>query len=284
MRALAEFIMRGRVPAVVVALLGSWVPIITPAAVGLVTLRKGASEGALIALWAIMPSLLTLWVSDIHAKMAYASISVVAMAYLSAWVLRWGRSWSWSLMALVVLGGISSLLLGWQVSDLPQELVEALNAVFARKPPSDGLAGDTTLGGAAFATGLMAMMAIMNSLFGLLLARWWQALLYNPGGFQQEFHRLSLSPVQSLGLALLGILCAAQGVAYAFWAAVFYLPLLLVGIALCHAVLKHHKAGVAMLVVLYLTLFILAPVQLALVVAGFSDAWLNYRKRFNLKQ
>lgn len=279
MRALAEFIMRGRASAGIVALLGNWVPIIGPATVGLVTLRKGASEGALIALWAMTPALLILWVGEAGAKMAYASLGVVLISYLCAWLLRWCRLWSWTLMALVVLTSMASLISGWQMTDLPPELVEALNTVFARRPTEP-----VAVGGLAFAAGLMAMMAVINGLLGLLLARWWQSMLYNPGGFQQEFHRLSFTPLQSLALALPGIACAAQGVDYAFWAAVFYLPLLLVGIALCHAVLKHNKAGVPILVVLYLTIFILAPVQIALVVAGFSDAWVNYRRRFNLQQ
>ena len=34
----------------------------------------------------------------------------------------------------------------------------------------------------------------------LFLARWWQARLYNPGGFQQAFHSLRLSPLILLSL------------------------------------------------------------------------------------
>lgn len=55
MRALAEFIMRGRPQACLVALVGVIVPLIGPASVGLVTLRKGSFEGALVALWATLP-------------------------------------------------------------------------------------------------------------------------------------------------------------------------------------------------------------------------------------
>lgn len=45
MRALAEFIVRGRLQAALVALFGSLVPLVSPAAISLVTLNKGLSEG-----------------------------------------------------------------------------------------------------------------------------------------------------------------------------------------------------------------------------------------------
>lgn len=50
--------MRGRVQATVVALLGSWVPLLSPATVGLVTLRLGYQQGIWIFAAAILPALI----------------------------------------------------------------------------------------------------------------------------------------------------------------------------------------------------------------------------------
>ena len=61
MRGLAEFIMRGRWQALAVAVLGAgsllfgW---LSAAAVALVTLRKGVTDGSWLVLWALLPALL----------------------------------------------------------------------------------------------------------------------------------------------------------------------------------------------------------------------------------
>ena len=52
MRALAEFIMRGRAQDCGVALLGTFFLFVSPATIGLVTLRKGSTEGLVILRWA----------------------------------------------------------------------------------------------------------------------------------------------------------------------------------------------------------------------------------------
>jgi hypothetical protein len=40
--------------------------------------------------------------------------------------------------------------------------------------------------------GLVAMLFGLNLMLTILLARWWQGLLYNPGGFVKEFYALRL--------------------------------------------------------------------------------------------
>ena len=52
---LASFIMRGRLHAYAAAALGNAVPFISPATVGLVSLRKGVLEGSLVCLWGLLP-------------------------------------------------------------------------------------------------------------------------------------------------------------------------------------------------------------------------------------
>mgnify|MGYP007113695048 CR=1 FL=1 len=47
---------------------------------------------------------------------------------------------------------------------------------------------------AGWMTGVLAAGMFLQLVFGLLLGRWWQALLYNPGGFRSEFHQLRLYP------------------------------------------------------------------------------------------
>jgi hypothetical protein len=56
MRALAEFIMRGRLQASVIVLFSVTLPILPLAATGLVSLRKGPREGALMLMVGMIPA------------------------------------------------------------------------------------------------------------------------------------------------------------------------------------------------------------------------------------
>src|SRR5690606_38868442 len=51
--------------------------------------------------------------------------------------------------------------------------------------------------------GLMGAVHALMALVGLMIGRSWQAGLYNPGGFRDEFHRLRPSPLAAGGLLVL---------------------------------------------------------------------------------
>ena len=74
MRALAEFVMAGRFKAALVALLGNFLPLVSPAAVGLVVLRQGLTEGSLVLLWAILPLVILVGSENMNGAMVWASI------------------------------------------------------------------------------------------------------------------------------------------------------------------------------------------------------------------
>ena len=87
--------MRGRVQASAIALLGTLLPLITPAVVALVTLRKGSLEGTLILSVGLLPTLLTLDAN--HQGQSLVVLSTVfglIAVYLSALVLRQTASWA----------------------------------------------------------------------------------------------------------------------------------------------------------------------------------------------
>ena len=51
-------------------------------------------------------------------------------------------------------------------------------------------------------TGVMASSLQVTCLLCLMLARYWQASLYNPGGFGREFRSLRLAPAVAVILLL----------------------------------------------------------------------------------
>jgi uncharacterized protein YybS (DUF2232 family) len=125
----------------------------------------------------------------------------------------------------------------------------------------------------------VAWMTAFSALLGVVVARWWQALLFNPGGFQQEFQGIRLESKVGLGCLLLVILGFTLLSEFQFWLQLASIPLIVCGLSLLHYTAKVKKAGGYWLVLMYLGLF-LGPVMSGLLVAlGAIDSVLNLRAR-----
>ena len=130
MRALADFIMAGRLKAALVALLGNFLPLVSPAAVGLVVLRQGLSEGCLVLLWAVLPLVLLVNAGNMNSAMVWASILSVLVVLIGASALKQTRSWKSTLKVMLgvsVLSGLAmKLVLAAEVSAMRETLIEML--------------------------------------------------------------------------------------------------------------------------------------------------------------
>ena len=283
MRALAEFIMRGRMQASVVALLGSWFPLISPATVALVGLRRGAQDGMLILLWAVLPSLATLFVGDLGLLMTLFTLAGLLTTFAVALMLSSRFSWSQSLIGLVVLSSFFGLLLNVLTPDSIQMVVNLLAEKLEQIQAQADQAPAIMMPSLVFVIGLISYVIAINSLLSLLLARWWQATLYNPGGFQTEFHLLRLGPVQTLICIVAMVFCGLQGEDYQAWLSLMGLPLLLAGIALVHHVANIRNMGGQWLVLFYLMLLLFNPIILVLMAVAALDTWINFRTRIAAK-
>lgn len=279
MRALANFIMQGRVQAAVVALIG--LPLLSPAAVALVTLRRGTQDGALLLFWAILPVLATLYFSEVNSLLAMLSMISVVVLYGSAQLLRKTASWPATLLGIVAASAAVSLMLAQampgQIEQLISVVAEFLQQAQAQLPKEQRLVEANQ----RLVLGFMALMFALFALSALLLGRWWQSSLYNPGGFQAEFHQLRLSPL----VAGLCVLSAALSSDQSFvWSNLFALPLLVTGIALIHAVVAQKKLGRVWLVMMYIGITILSSMfVLGLVLLAVLDSWIDFRSRLEAK-
>jgi len=269
--------MRGRAQACLVALLGVLVPLIGPAAVGLVTLRKGSVEGALVALWASLPFVVSYFAGQSSPFVAVMSILALANTLIVANVLRGTASWSLALVSdvcvavglVVVAGVVFRTDLGVMMTDLTELFVSV----------SEQLEKDYVMPDTSGVLAWVAWMTAFSALLGVVVARWWQALLFNPGGFQQEFQGIRLESKVGLGCLLLVILGFTLLSEFQFWLQLASIPLIVCGLSLLHYTAKVKKAGGYWLVLMYLGLF-LGPVMSGLLVAlGAIDSVLNLRAR-----
>jgi uncharacterized protein YybS (DUF2232 family) len=134
-------------------------------------------------------------------------------------------------------------------------------------------------------TGILAAALSLQLILSLLLARWWQSLLYNPGGFQREFHAFRLHRLTSiaglLALALLLLPFLPMTNFFGYLGLLLFAVLFLQGLAVIHAILARAGARTAWLVGLYLLLLLLPPqTVLVLAVVGLLDISIDFRARF----
>ena len=282
MRGLAEFIMRGRWQALAVAVVGAgsllfgW---LSAAAIALVTLRKGVIDGSWLVLWALLPALLAAWMSgDI------GSIVLLAGTFVLAVILRTTVSLALAILAsaaLGILGGAGLLLISGEFLD---QLVVVFAELIGDLEANMKASGETitlprpTPGQVA---GILAAGNAVTAVLSLLLARYWQALLYNPGGFRVEFHRLRLPVGATLILGGLAIFLWLQASWISGWAMVWAVPLMFAGFALVHAWVAFTRRGNGSLVAFYAMWLFLDPVKGLLLGLVMADALLDFRRRWS---
>jgi hypothetical protein len=293
MRALAQFIMRGRLQACVVALVGNLLPMISPATVALVTLKRSFSDGLLVLLWAALPLLVAVFYASASTLVAVTSLVGLISVVIASEILKSTASWQLALIAVLL-----TCALGVQISAglLPAETTSVLaqvnqlladqdNMTTSAVSPFFVLLAITALGlgietaNAVLVLGFLAWLTAIGAISGLLLGRWWQAILFNPGGFQQEFHGLHLQKVLASGLMIAVVACNLLAPEYKAWGSLFGLPLLLAGVGLAHFGIRARKMGVVWLVVMYVGLVLFGPLSMVLIVVGFLDSFLNLRTR-----
>lgn len=282
MKGLAEFVMRGRFQALLVTVAGAGSLIfcwISAAVVALVTLRKGVGAGAWLLLWALLPAGALVFVFGDSGPFTLL-LGTMALAL----VLRSTVNLPLAVLASVLVGGLTGLALvafagqyldqivayfGEFLGSLEQQLSQGEQQVVLPRPDSLQIAG------------MLGAGTAITSVLCLLLARYWQAALYNPGGFGGEFRALYYPATVATALAVAAIALASLGLQFRTWAMICVIPLSFAGLALVHARVKVRGQGTGWLVGFYLAWLIFDPVKLLIVFFAIADSWINFRQRWS---
>jgi hypothetical protein len=294
MLGLASFIMRGRSQAALVAAVFAVLSLLFPltgllsaATLALATLRQGPVEGLVVALFAGLAS-------GLFAFAALGSpipaLSFALALWLPVWVLavvlRHSRSPALAvgvagLMGLAILiglrVGVSDPVAYWQGIMEPVRLGLIEGGLFT-EANSQALVAEL----ARWMTGAFAATFYFQALLAVFLGRWWQSLLYNPGGFGAEFRDLRLGKgIGLLGMALLVFLLVGEETPWTADLLILITPMLLLqGLALIHWLVKALQGSRGWLIGLY-ALFLLALPHAEVLTAGLglADIWVNVRAR-----
>ncbi len=294
MISLARFILKGNSQAALVAtsmaMLGLLVPPVawmSGAAVALVTLVNGHRAGLLVtAIAGIGTAVFAALILSVPELAAYYVLLVWLPVVMVAVVLRQTVS---LVLCLQLIAGVS--LLGiivlylffpdfgeiWRSSlnMMAQDLLEKSEGTLDSEQLQRVIDQIVRILPGFFASSFM-----IGTMLSLYLARWWQAVIYNPGGFGKEFRAINLG--KTTALIALAISIAASIIT----ADIFNAMLLVVfalylnqGVAVLHAVFAGRQLNAVWLFMVYLFMFFVPHTVVLLALAGLADTWIDFRRR-----
>lgn len=301
MRALAAYIMRGRWSAIaattglaVVSLLlpplTSPLGYLSAAAVVLVTLVQGPKEGMLNAAAA------TLAVAALGLLAGHPVLAIIfaVMLWIPAWslaiLLGMTRSLAVTLSASATISGVLLTLVYIVVPDpaaswynlINTEMLPALEEGGMTVPPNSELE-PVLREYSQVLTGWLFASISFGWIVSVLIARWWQSLLYKPGAFGDEFRHLRLGLVVAAAGVVIALLSLLGGQLGQWSSNLLFVAVglfLLQGIAVGHAIVKQTGANSAWLVAMYIVV-ILSPAGMIFAAAmGLLDNGIDFRARF----
>jgi len=286
--------MRGRMQAMLVAsslaLLSLMMPpvsVVSSATVALVTLRRGAYEGLYVLGCSSLAAALLGFLALGNFQFALLYVMVLWLpVWLISIILREGQHLSLAVEIAILIGIVC--VIGFYL--YAPDPVALWKAVLSQMIPADVPVADiqrTIDILVHYMTGVIAAGSVFGLLFGLFLGRWWQANLYNPGGFRQEFLSLSTKPRISIGAIVVLIIAVTSpvGVSEIAWNVCILLFVLftVIGVAVLHYAFSMMKLGRYMVPMFYITLFLIPHAMLIVGLVGLSDPWLNLRKKIESK-
>ena len=309
MRAVASYILKGPSQAVLSAsvpaafsvaapfLLKLLLIYFTAAVIALVCLRLGAKKGLIILLAASAAALV-----------AAAVIELGSLAKLDLWnaVLLWGVTWATASMLyltrslaltleFLALVSLAPVVIFFMVVDQPRELSRQLLEPM-RQVLVDPAAGFTPqqveemMGPVIdILPGSIVAYTVLGIIISLFIARSWQAGLFNPGAWQQEFRLLRLNTKAAIAtmilfIALMFVSALNEQLALMLenCSVVIGMIVVVFGLSIVHGLVASHERSGFWLGGVYVFLFLLTKIVApVLMVLALSDVWVDYRQRFS---
>ena len=263
------------------------VSVVSSATVALVTLRRGAYEGLYVLGCSSLAAALLGFLALGNFQFALLYVMVLWLpVWLISIILREGQHLSLAVEIAILIGIVC--VIGFYL--YAPDPVALWKAVLSQMIPADVPVADiqrTIDILVHYMTGVIAAGSVFGLLFGLFLGRWWQANLYNPGGFRQEFLSLSTKPRISIGAIVVLIIAVTSpvGTSEIAWNVCILLFVLftVIGVAVLHYAFSMMKLGRYMVPMFYITLFLIPHAMLIVGLVGLSDPWLNLRKKIESK-
>lgn len=294
---MASFIMAGRIQAAIFVVLSTLISLVlsplivfSNAAIALITLRKGWQQGIL---YALLASVVLVIVSMLLKQQASSGLIAGAATWLPmvliASALAVTNSWGKTLQLTLLLGTAGVLLFHLTHPDASafwKPVLEQVKPLLQKTQQLSASKIDEVINNAShWMTGTFAAVFAIITILSLIIARNWQALLYNPGGFGEEFRQIRIGKQASIAF-IVGIVIAVITASH------LIIELIMVGIAvfmfqglsLAHSIVKQREMNVRWLIGLYVLMFLLL-IQMIVLLATFGlvDNFSDFRRKIARK-
>ena len=247
--------------------------------IAFVTLRNGSRFGLVTLLWVALPAL---------AMLALGHISIFDLIWVRcliiyglALVLTHTHRWNDVLAALTILGVIVVAVIHGIIPDIDQKWYELANQ-FMKQWTAAGQTQPSQWQDlihifAHIGTGLAIGSILIILLLQLLIARFWQAIMFNPGALRKEVFQIRINRWVSLLLPLAIILMMVTQAALL----IDLLPIILFPFVVAGFVVLHTLAFVMPKLKLLIPIaYIITCLFIYLVCLwaclGFIDAWVSF--------
>ncbi|HET6654794.1 MAG TPA: hypothetical protein VFL45_10750 [Gammaproteobacteria bacterium] len=296
MKDFLAWLMRSRLARVGMAALLGLVRLFGPfsgGVIALVTLRHGWLEGLLTTLGA------SIVLAAIEMGLVHGGLFVLTLPTLVLWwviiglalVLRRTASLALMMQAATALGCLAVALfflanpnpLEFWTPLLKQLLLPMLQGSTAAMQRDWTLVIERM---AMLMTGVTGASLALGSSLAVLCGRWGQAVLYNPGGFRDAFHRLRMGWIATLAASCVFVLAGLFNNVFIDNLAIVLLVMFMYqGLAVIHGIAGYKKVHAGWLAAFY-TLFVLEFLYVLAIVAGVGliDNWFDIRARVARKK
>ena len=272
MHAIANYILRGRLQAIGITSFLTIISLLVPALaylisglpVTLVTLRRGPLIGIQVVAGSLLLTLgltyilrgdtVVLRTTRSQGLMALAAagiglLFILFMHLVIGDVTAWWKSW----LELWIQSNLSAAT-GEQYKQIVNVVTPLMNAI-------------------------MAALIMLSIILTTLAGRWWQALLFNPGGFRPEFYALGFPRVLCyltvLGVVILFIIGEQQKSILRDALVLVIFLYMFQGLSAIHRTVQRRKLSVAWLGIMYCLLILLPQMVLFISCIGMVDSWMK---------
>ena len=245
----------------------------------LVTMRKGVKEGLLLMAWLFLFTSLFGYFSRFGIGMGLVLIcSIWIPVWFASAALRISESQGQMVLASGVVGLIFVMILT-PIAASQQEAWRTQLESYFQQNFSAAEAAEVQQFLEIFLpmiSGMIAAVLVSSLIITVLLARSWQAHMFNPGGFRPEFHKIRLPQWLSYVTFIFLVLSLMDFGGFS-WILRNFLAVLMVmhifhGIASIHRIVYERKFSSNWLILMYCFLFFLPYTAIFLVFIGMADA------------
>lgn len=290
---MAGFIMAGRIQAAIFVIVSTLVSLMLPpmivfssAAIAHITLRKGWQQGIIYSLIATATLMVIsgLLQQDVSRGLLAGLVTWFPILFIAS-VLAISNSWSKTLQLILLIAVVGVLLFHFMYPDAATfwvQLLEPLKPLLKQSYQfSDAEIDESVMIASQWMTGTFAATFALLTIISLMIARNWQAMLFNPGGFGEEFRQIRIGKPASIGL-LAGIALAVftnnQMITELIMVAIAIF--MFQGLSVAHGLVKLRGMRVGWLIALYALMFILLIQMIALLATfGLIDNYVDFRQK-----